>query len=259
MSSIEWTEATWNPVTGCDKVSLGCAHCYAERIALEHWGSRKFTNVQLHPDRLGKPKERKKGTMYFVNSMSDLFHPVVPFSFIEQIVQVMRETPQHRFQTLTKRPARMREFFQASSPPPNSWWGTSVEDQKAADERLPDLKWTPIGRRFLSCEPLLSPVILDLEGVSWVIVGGESGPKCRKMNPDWALEILLQCRKAKVPFFMKQMGGYRGGGWFDQFPAELKIREYPEGMLPEQPLPKPKDEPTTTAELEAQGQQRLIP
>lgn len=253
VSGIEWTEQTWNPITGCDKVSQGCAHCYAERIALKHWGSRKFNDVQLHPDRLSKPKERKKGTLYFINSMSDLFHPVVPFSFIEQAVQVMRDTPQHRYQTLTKRPARMLEFFLERTPPSNSWWGTSIEDQQAADERLPSLQGTAVSNRFLSCEPLLSPVILDLANIGWVIVGGESGSKCRKMNPDWALDILLQCRKAKVPFFMKQMGGYRGGDWFDQFPAELKVREYPNGMLPSSPPPKV--EPPS---LEQLGQERLI-
>ena len=296
-SSIEWTEATWNPVTGCTKVSEGCDHCYAETFAERFRGVtghpyEQGFDLKLWPERLDMPLHWKKPRLVFVNSMSDLFHDDVPDWFIYAIWRVMAETPQHTYQILTKRPARMARWFSlladtgGDAPPtlwrpgedaygktfgatreefevvrnsgrgrmweawrlslgeppegaahpsfdwlegdrwwptvlPNVWLGTSIENQKWADVRIPHLLRTPAAVRFLSCEPLLGPINLDLltlraegpelytraEYIGWVIVGGESGPEHRPMNPEWARSLRDQCVAAEVPFFFKQWGG----------------------------------------------------
>lgn len=234
-SKISWTNVTWNPVTGCSKVSPGCAHCYAERMDKriraargEEW--RAWTpenaeyNVRLHPERLEQPLTWKKPRMVFVNSMSDLFHENVPFHFINKVFHTMRLVPEHTFQILTKRPERMLEFTVSSwfeGILKNVWLGVSVENQRQADGRIPLLLQTPAAVRFLSCEPLLGEIDLGFTNglvhgqdaadyhVDWVIVGGESGPNVRPMNPDWARSIRDQCRVADVPFFFKQHSGYR--------------------------------------------------
>ena len=279
-TGIEWTDETWNPVTGCAKVSQGCKHCYAERmwkrLSLPNmpYEGRAFTDVQCHPDRLTQPLRWVKPRRIFVNSMSDLFHPDVPFEFIDQVFAVMSVTTRHTFQVLTKRPERMLEWAKrieadggCSSdlivpsddipwepcrgnrggcdncgptwPFENVWLGVSVEDQQAADERIPLLLNTPAAKRFLSIEPMLGPIELDnveyapgdflnvlsleewvgLEGepevqnspgagalVDWVIVGGESGPNARPMHPGWVRSIRDACFVAQVPFFFKQWG-----------------------------------------------------
>lgn len=277
-TSIEWTDATWNPVTGCAKVSQGCKHCYAEREwprmtkLVPAYAGREFTDVRTHADRLDQPLRWKKPRMIFVNSMSDLFHPDVPFDFIDRVFAVMALAPQHVFQVLTKRPERMQKWLHrvtelveampsgdyriaeefphlATSlaypntdhawPLPNVWIGVSVEDQAAADERIPLLLDTPAAVRWVSAEPLLGPVqldniefergdfinALDLEEwrgledspevqaspgkgalIDWVVVGGESGPKARPMHPAWARSLRDQCAAAGVPFLFKQWG-----------------------------------------------------
>lgn len=285
-TGIEWSDATWNPVTGCAKVSQGCKHCYAEREwsrmtkLVPAYAGRDFTDVRTHDDRLDQPLRWRKPRMIFVNSMSDLFHDDVPFEFIDRVFAVMALAGQHVFQVLTKRPARMREYllqrsesmlasdWPASSPlavaariiskergdalPNNAplhiagnwplnnvWLGVSVEDQAAADERIPLLLDTPAAVRWISAEPLLGPVRLSglfglitddedvrinaLEGtfitsryqedetplgakLDWVVVGGESGPKARPMHPSWARSLRDQCAEAGVPFLFKQWG-----------------------------------------------------
>lgn len=260
-SGIEWTDATWNPVAGCSPVSEGCRNCYAARQALRMGSnpnekvraayggtaemrgagsSRRavFTGrVNLLADRLDQPLRWKRPRRVFVNSMSDLFHPDVPFEFVDRVYDVMCRSPQHTFQILTKRPERMAEFFAAREPEghllrpplPNVWLGTSVEDQAAADDRIPHLLRTPAAVRFLSCEPLLGPVELDFDwlqppnpdplptdgrfrqpenGIHWVIVGGESGPGARPMHPDWVTDLYLKCADADVAFFFKQWGAW---------------------------------------------------
>lgn len=228
-TDIEWTETTWNPTTGCDRVSAGCDHCYALTLAkrLKAMGSPRYLNdgnprtsgpgfgLTLHEDKLAEPLRWRSPRLVFVNSMSDLFHPKVPVSFIRRVFEVIEATPQHTYQILTKRPRRMaqvlndwREF--ACQPIANVWLGTSVEDQKWADQRIPLLLETPASIRFLSCEPLLGPVRLNrwlAAGIHWVIVGGESGPQARPMHPTWARSIRNQCVEASVPFFFKQWGG----------------------------------------------------
>lgn len=218
-SKIEWTDKTWNPVTGCTKVSQGCKHCYAERLYERFHGKGSFKNVTCHQDRLSQPLKWRKPAMVFVNSMSDLFHEDVPFDFIVEVFHIMSKCPQHTFQVLTKRADRMMEFMcewipnpygTPFEPLPNVWFGVSVEDQKAANERIPFLKQVPAVVRFLSCEPLLGPLLLnmDLENLHWVIVGGESGHGARPMHPDWVRSIRYQCIAAGVPFFFKQWGEY---------------------------------------------------
>lgn len=277
-TKIEWTEATWNPVTGCSKVSAGCTNCYAEKLSHRFgWTNKPWNaafaaeNVTLHPERLDMPEKWRKPRRVFVNSMSDLFHEQVPDEFIAQVFDAMRYTPQHTYQILTKRPERMRKWFSKVSeweeflslngtpksyggsgiivgekrrwPLPNVWLGVSVENQQAADERIPLLLQTPAAVRFLSCEPLLGPVSLDRwfglqdgnewaeclcdeidesdrpcitcecrkelgkkSGLDWVIAGGESGPGARPMHPEWARDLRNQCVAAGVPFFFKQWG-----------------------------------------------------
>jgi len=230
-SSIEWTEATWNPVTGCDRVSPGCDNCYAERLAkrLQAMGNARYANgfaVTLHPDVLDLPLRWRTSRRVFVNSMSDLFHPKVPTGFIEAAFDVMVRAPHHTFQILTKRPKRAVALADKLPWPANIWLGVSVEDQPRA-WRVDDLRKVPTAVRFLSVEPLLGPVDLDLTGISWVIVGGESGPGARPMDPKWARDIRDACRRSNVPFFFKQWGGRtpKAGGrqldgqTLDQFPV----------------------------------------
>ena len=213
-SHIEWTEATWNPVTGCTKISQGCKNCYAERLAhrLQRMGLTRYSNgfeVTLHPDVLDLPKSWKKPKLVFVNSMSDLFHPDVPLSYISLVFAVMASCPQHTFQVLTKRSARLRELGPQLSWPPNVWMGVSVEDSRVL-ERIDDLRIVPARVRFLSVEPLIGPLEnVNLGGIHWVIVGGESGPRARTMNAEWVESLYKQCRNAEVPFFFKQWGGTR--------------------------------------------------
>lgn len=207
VTTIEWTEQTWNPVTGCTKVSQGCKHCYAERIADRFWKDRPFTEVRCHPDRLEYPARVRAPTKFFVNSMSDLFHPDVPVEFIRQVFDVMARCERHTFQVLTKRSERLLEL-QAELPwRPNIWMGVSVEDGRVT-ERIAHLQGTAARVRFLSLEPLIGPLEgLDLGGIHWVIVGGESGPGARTMEGSWVRSIRRQCRAARVPFFFKQWGG----------------------------------------------------
>lgn len=299
-TAIEWTDAVWNPVTGCSKVSEGCRNCYAfalhdmrhkafmEGKKLPQQYAKPFSEIQLFPDRLEQPLKWKKPRRVFVNSMADLFHPDVPFDFIDQVFAVMALCPQHTFQILTKRPERMLEYLTKPTSPfsidkladispymeewgwispedaaniappgsalpkwpewplPNVWLGTSVENQKAADERITLLLQTPAAVRFLSCEPLLGPVDLQkvrykdqvtinaLTGmhdwkyppanpeqrIHWVIVGGESGQNARPMHPDWVKSLRDQCQDAGVPFFFKQWGEWApGSNFLDLIPS----------------------------------------
>lgn len=206
-TTIEWTEMTWNPVTGCTKLSQGCKHCYAERLAERFWGDRPFTDVQTHPDRLDQPRRWRRGRTVFVNSMSDLFHEDVPTSFIAAVFGVMRECPQHTFQVLTKRADRLAELAAQLQWSPNIWMGVSVEDKRVVS-RIDRLRNVPAAVRFLSLEPLIGPLEgLALGGIDWVIVGGESGPRARPMKIEWVDSIYRQCRRAGAAFFFKQWGG----------------------------------------------------
>lgn len=245
MTAIEWTDKTWNPVTGCKAVSPGCAHCYAKTIANRFWGDRKFEDVQFHPDRLEAPLKVRKPTRWFVNSMSDLFHEAVTDEQIDQVFAVMALTPHHTYQVLTKRPERMLEYFQRqfllkywaananwmrwdsrkrenkthlnspsyTLPLPNVWLGVSVENQKAADDRIPLLLKTPAAVRFLSCEPLLEAIDINqnyFDGyfwgdlLHWVIAGAESGHGARPMDEAWVRVLRDHCLAANVAFFYKQ-------------------------------------------------------
>lgn len=230
---IEWTDATWNPVTGCTKVSAGCKNCYAEREwprmakLVPAYAGREFNDVRTHGERLDQPLPLlwKKPRKVFVNSMSDLFHPDVSNQFIASVFRVMRDAPQHVFQVLTKRAERMRDFCTVyyPFPLPNVWLGVSVEDQSAANERIPLLLDTPAAVRWISAEPLLGPVDLvvpfagakvnsargarpGIPPLDWVVVGGESGPNARPMHPQWARGLRDQCAAAGVPFLFKQWG-----------------------------------------------------
>lgn len=206
-TGIEWTDRTWNPTTGCNKVSPGCKFCYAEEITKRFKGSFengfKFT---LHPARLEEPKRWRKPSRVFVNSMSDLFHEEMPLEFLQQIFQVMRESPQHVFQILTKRGDRLVELAPQLDWAENIWMGVSVETQ-AYTFRIDQLRTVPASVRFLSCEPLLGPLQMDLTGIHWVITGGESGPKRRPIDPEWVRSIRDQCIEQGVRFFHKQWGG----------------------------------------------------
>lgn len=213
-SHIEWTEATWNPVTGCTKVSAGCKNCYAERLALRlhAMGNRRYRNgfdLTLHDDVVDLPKAWRIPRMIFVNSMSDLFHKDVPLEFIQRVFSTMRECSQHTFQILTKRSERLRSVAAQIDWPPNVWMGVSVEDSRVLS-RVDDLRNVPAAVRFLSCEPLIGSLAgINLTGIHWVIVGGESGPYSRPMKIEWVREIFRACRKEDVPFFFKQWGGVR--------------------------------------------------
>lgn len=213
-SSIEWTELTWNPVTGCTKVSQGCKFCYAEVMAkrLKAMGVEKYKdgfNVRTHPDTLIEPYKWKKSRVVFVNSMSDLFHPEVPVEFIQDVFRVMNENPRHVFQILTKRTELLLEYDQSRFLEwgENIWMGTSVEDNRVK-ERIDKLSKSNAKTKFLSCEPLIGPLTdMNLSNIDWVIVGGESGYNPRPMEPEWVIDIKEQCEAAKVPFFFKQWGG----------------------------------------------------
>ncbi len=206
-TAIEWTDKTWNPTTGCNKVSPGCKHCYAETITKRF--ARHFPNgfdFTLHPERLDEPRRWRKPSRVFVNSMSDLFHERMPLGFLREIFAVMEECPRHVFQILTKRHERMAELASELPWPGNVWMGVSVEDQDYA-HRVDYLRRVPAAVRFLSCEPLLGPLDLNLSGIHWVIVGGESGPRHRPMAADWARGVREQALEAGVAFFFKQWGG----------------------------------------------------
>jgi protein gp37 len=233
-SSIEWTESTWNPLTGCTKISPGCKFCYAERMAKRLQGMRqpRYANgfeLTLHEDVLELPLSWKKPQLIFVNSMSDMFHDDVPSWFIQKTFDVMRRASWHQFQVLTKRSDNLLEMSPSIAWPENVWMGVSVERQDYVS-RIDDLRETGAAVKFLSLEPLLGPLQdLELRAIDWVIVGGESGPGARPMDEEWVLEIKAQCRKAKVPFFFKQWGGFnkkkagrllRGRTW-DEFPRVL--------------------------------------
>jgi len=211
-SAIEWTEATWNPLTGCDKISPGCAHCYAERMALrlQAMGQERYVNgfeLTLHEQLVEQPLRWKKPQTIFVNSMSDLFHEDVPAQFIFRIFDVMRRASWHRFQVLTKRSERLLELAPQIDWPANVWMGVSVE-RKDYTFRIDHLRQAGAKVRFLSLEPLLGPLEkLDLTGIHWVIVGGESGPRARPVLEEWVVSIRDQCLAARVPFFFKQWGG----------------------------------------------------
>ena len=211
-SKIEWTDATWNPVRGCTKISPGCKHCYAERMAarLQLMGQANYRNgfeLTLQPHMLELPLRWRTPQTIFVNSMSDLFHANVPDAYILQIFDVMRRAHWHEFQILTKRSERLREMDAVIDWPGNVWMGVSVETQ-AYVSRIDDLRQTRAGTRFLSLEPLLGPLVgLNLERIDWVIVGGESGPGARPMEREWVTDIREQCARAEVAFFFKQWGG----------------------------------------------------
>ena len=211
-STIEWTESTWNPVTGCSKISEGCVHCYAQRLAmrLKAMGQKNYINgfdVTLHPQMLETPLRWKKSQMIFVNSMSDLFHNSVPLSFVRQVFDVMNEASWHTFQALTKRAERLADLAPSLPWSDNIWMGVTIESA-AYLYRLDFLRNTPAAVRFLSLEPLLGPIPeIDLENIDWVIVGGESGPGARPMDKKWVIDIQRQCQEARVPFFFKQWGG----------------------------------------------------
>jgi len=211
-SSIEWTDATWNPVTGCSKVSPGCKHCYAERLSkrLMLMGVEKYRNafaVTLHPETLSAPLSWKRPHTIFVNSMSDLFHEEVPVEFISQVFNVISQAHWHRFQILTKRSQRLRELASMLEWPKNLWMGVSVE-MSDFRYRIDDLRTIPAQVKFLSLEPLLGPLrMLDLSHVDWVIAGGESGPGARICKTEWVTDIRDQCVQARIPFFFKQWGG----------------------------------------------------
>lgn len=290
-TGISWTNATWNPVTGCSKVSQGCKHCYAEREwprlaanpkAVSYFG-RVFTEVACHEDRLGQPLRWQKPRMIFVNSMSDLFHEDVPDAFIDKVFAVMALAEKHVFQVLTKRPERMLAYLASKNrediigekampmvskndfgllewPLPNVWLGVSVENQEAADERIPVLLQTPSAVRWVSAEPLLGPVDLSRacamdrikhpDGIEcvgmtrhldWVVVGGESGAQARPMHGAWVHDLARQCQGAGVPYFVKQLGAafvdddgvitgrlrHRAGADMAEWPEDLRVREFP--------------------------------
>jgi protein gp37 len=211
-SSIEWTEMTWNPTTGCNKISAGCKYCYAEVMArrLQAMGIEKYQNgfnLAIHESALDIPYSWKSPKVVFVNSMSDLFHKDIPLNFIQKVFKVMNDNPQHVFQILTKRADMLLKYSNKLSWGHNIWMGVSVENEKVVD-RIDFLRRCGAKVRFLSCEPLIGPLPnLKLKGIDWVIVGGESGRNPRPMDADWVLEILDQCQKANVKFFFKQWGG----------------------------------------------------
>ena len=226
---------TWNPVTGCTKVSQGCKHCYAERMAvcLTAMGSDRYRNgfrVTLHPDLVDVPRRWRQPRVVFVNSMSDLFHDDVPLAYLQRVFATMRDCPRHTFQVLTKRSERLAELAPQLPWPANVWMGVSAEDARVLG-RVAHLQAVPAAVRFLSLEPLIGPLdALPLEGIHWVIVGGESGPKARLMRKDWVDSIHRQCRAAGVPFFFKQWGGVRkdltgrklNGRIYDELPGVLQ-------------------------------------
>lgn len=250
-SSIEWTNKTWNPVTGCSKVSPGCAHCYAEALTMRYAKAWKVPglpwtpenaeqNVILKPERLEQPLKWKTPSMVFVNSMSDLFHELVPDDYIRAVFGIMQVAKQHTFQILTKRPERMAEWAYAFQPEPlpNVWLGTSIENRRFTG-RADYLRYTPAAVRFISAEPLLGPLTyedhwgrpgtlsLDLKGIDWLIVGGESGKGHRRFEWDWARRLLEACSETGTAFFLKQGGGHRPGDRMEDLPEDLRVRQFP--------------------------------
>jgi protein gp37 len=251
-SKIEWTDATWNPATGCTKVSAGCDHCYAHKLAHERLASlysRQLPviptqeniadpfSVRIWPKRLAQPAGWKKSRIVFVNSMSDLFHSDVPDLFVRKVFEVMLKVDRHVYQVLTKRPSRAVRFFRlnhdlfpAGRIPEHIWIGTSVENQEVA-HRVSHLRQLPAEIRFLSCEPLIGPLEFDLTGIHWVIAGGESGEGFRRVEEAWVVDLRDQCVKASVPFFFKQWGGRRAksggrmleGRTWDEMPLADRI------------------------------------
>jgi len=215
-SAIEWTEASWNPVTGCSKVSPGCAHCYAETLSLRfHWSRKPWLpeheaeNVVLHPERLDQPRRWRRPRVIFVNSMSDLFHERVPLSYVEDVFEVMAEESRHTFQILTKRAERLAELAPFLPWPENVWIGVSVENMRWA-ARADFLRTVPAAVKFISAEPLLGPLdMLDLNGIDWLIAGGESGARHRPMRAEWVRALRDRCTNEGVLFFFKQWGGMR--------------------------------------------------
>jgi len=239
-SRIEWTETTWNPVTGCTKISAGCQHCYAERMArrLRAMGQASYKNgfeLTLQPHLLERPLRWQKPQTIFVGSMSDLFHEDVPTSYIRRVFEVMLRAPWHRFQVLTKRAARLAALSPELPWAPHIWAGVTVEHDECR-HRIAKLRSTGARTKFLSLEPLLGPLSkLDLSGIDWVIVGGESGPKARPMAAEWVTDLRDQCRRRRVPFFFKQWGGrskkkagrlLEGRTW-DQLPPDPAARRRP--------------------------------
>ncbi|RJP53671.1 MAG: phage Gp37/Gp68 family protein [Anaerolineaceae bacterium] len=235
-SRIEWTESTWNPLTGCTKISPGCKHCYAERMAkrLHAMGQPNYANgfkLTMHPQALEKPLEWKTPQVIFVNSMSDLFHKDVPLDFIQQVFDVMKRAHWHQFQVLTKRSERLMELSPQLEWTDNIWMGVSVENADYTF-RIDHLRKTGAKIKFLSVEPLLGPIPkMNLKGINWVIVGGESGPGARPLEREWVVDIKNQCVKAKVPFFFKQWGGVQkkkagrllDGRTWDQMPKKMSL------------------------------------
>lgn len=235
-SSIEWTEMTWNPTTGCTKVSAGCRFCYAEVMTkrLKGMGQEKYKDgfeVRIHPSALKVPYTWKTPKLVFVNSMSDLFHEDVPFDFIKDVFEVMNDNPQHVFQVLTKRAERLFELHKKLHWTHNIWMGVSVENKKVTS-RIDLLRKTKAKVKFLSLEPLIGPLVnLNLKKIDWVIVGGESGHRPRIMEPDWVLDIQEQCKKSNVAFFFKQWGGKNkkasgrllNGRTYDEMPEIIEL------------------------------------
>jgi protein gp37 len=235
-SSIEWTDATWNPVTGCTKISPGCKHCYAERLAhrLQAMGNPNYQNgfaVTLQPHMLHHPFSWRSPKRVFVNSMSDLFHEDVPVEYIKRVFKVMRDADWHQYQVLTKRAERLEALSKELPWAPHIWMGVSVENEKYLD-RIDRLRCTRAHVKFLSIEPLLGPLgKINLRGIDWVIVGGESGPGARPMRSEWVTSIKDQCAKARVRFFFKQWGGVNKkkagrlleGRTYDEMPALTTI------------------------------------
>ena len=240
-SNIEWTDATWNPVRGCTKISPGCKHCYAEIFAERFRGVpghpyEQGFDLRLVPEKLQEPLKWKASRLIFVNSMSDLFQPGVPDEYIVRVSQVMDIANWHIFQVLTKRAERMRSLLNSKlgfvGHSAHIWWGVSVEDRKYGLPRIEELRAANVATRFLSVEPLLEDLgTLDLSGIHWVIVGGESGPGARPLHKGWVLSIRNQCQEARVPFFFKQWGGVRkskngrelDGRTYDQMPALFSL------------------------------------
>jgi protein gp37 len=242
-SKIEWTDATWNPVRGCTKISPGCKHCYAETFAERFRGvtghpyERGF-DLRLVPEKLEEPLKWKSSRLVFVNSMSDLFQPGVPDDYIVRVVEVMCEADWHTFQVLTKRSERMMMLLNSklrfAAHSGHIWWGVSVENRKHGLPRIPHLRAADVAVRFLSIEPLLEDLgRVNLSGIHWVIVGGESGHGARPMQKEWVVSLKNQCWKARVPFFFKQWGGVQkskygrrlGGRTYDQMPAAFSLAE----------------------------------
>lgn len=216
-TKIEWTQASWNPTIGCDKVSSGCKNCYAQAMAkrLQAIGNPDYKDgfaFKMLPQRLDEPKRNKKPTLYFVNSMSDLFHQKMDFGFLERVMQVIADTPHHQYQILTKRPHTMKEYFSKREIPPNVWLGTTVESSKVKP-RIDLIRDLSASVKWLSCEPLISDLgEIDLRGIDWVIAGGESGANARAMKEEWALNIKKQCEAQNVAFFFKQWGAWGSDG-----------------------------------------------